>query len=51
MKKVKFMSNYDHGILEEWINEFLKTHNALDIQFQFSGATTKKYAVMIVYEE
>ena len=51
MKKIKFFSDYDHGELEERVNSFLKTHNVLDIQFQFSGASTKKYAVMITYEE
>jgi hypothetical protein len=45
------MSDYDHGVLEGWVNEFIKNNEVIDIQFQFSGATTKKFAVMITYED
>ena len=51
MKKFKFMSSHYADELEEWVNDFVGIHNVIDIQFQFSGATTKTYAVMIVYEE
>ena len=51
MKKVTFMNSHYVSELEEWVNEFVNTHTVVDIQFQFSGATTKTYAVMITYEE
>ena len=53
MKKFKFMSSRYADELERSVNYFVETHNVIDIQFQFqfSGATTKTYAVMIVYEE
>ena len=51
MKKFKFMSSHYASELEGWVNAFVEIHNVVDIQFQFSGATTKTYAVMIVYEE
>ena len=51
MKKVKFITGYYIDALEMEVNEFLASHDVLDIQFQFSGATTKQYSVMIIYEE
>ena len=51
MKKYKFMSSHYADELEERVNDFVSSHEVIDIQFQFSGASTKTYAVMITYEE
>lgn len=51
MKKFKFISSHYADELERSVNYFVETHKVVDVQFQFSGATTKTYAVMIVYEE
>lgn len=51
MRKVKILSSYYEDNLEHDVNEFISTHNVIDIQFQASGGSTKVYAVLIAYEE
>ena len=51
MKKVKIFFNYQGDTLEQEVNDFVATHNVIDIQFQLSGGATRSFAVLIVYEE
>lgn len=55
MKKIEiFNASSEHKWqLSQFVNEFISTHNVVDIQFQYSGNDYhgKSYAVMIVYEE
>lgn len=44
MKKVKIFKAYEVDSLEAWINEFISTHNVIDIQYRHSSA-------MIIYED
>ncbi len=48
-KKIKIISERYVTTFEHTVNEFLKTHNALDIQYQHNSNGV--YSVMIVYEE
>jgi hypothetical protein len=51
MKKVKIIYSYYGDNLEQEVNDFVATHNVIDIQFQLSGGATRSFAVLIVYEE
>ena len=52
-KKIKIISETSEKTFEYTVNDFLKTHKAIDIQYQLSGSSTHgyKYSAMIVYEE
>lgn len=53
MKKVKIISDRCYYHLEDDVNNFLRDHNVVDLQYRINGKGVHKaaYSVMIVYEE
>ena len=53
MTKVKIIANWNEHNVERDVNQFIATHNVVNIKFQATGSSGagKTYAVMIVYEE
>lgn len=55
MKKIKIFSNYNSVVLESDVNDFLKDHHVVDIQYRVRPAGPDQYitaySVMIIYNE
>lgn len=51
MKKIKIFSSYHEDSLELDVNEFIASHNVVDIQYHPAGGGAKLFTVMVVYEE
>ena len=53
MKKVEIIYDTSKWVVEGAVNEFISTHNVLDIQFRMTGENQVRtvYAAMIIYEE
>lgn len=55
MKKIKIFSNSNSVTLERDVNDFLKDHHVVDIQYRMRPVGphqyTAAYSVMIVYNE